>query len=65
MDAVQAKNTHLQVTTWTAGVTVHEYCLLNAVCTNSEELWDLDSPDFFECKAIENIEALIKATSVD
>ena len=65
MDAVQAGNTHLQVTTWTAGVTVHEYCLLNAVCTNSEELWDLNSPDFFECEAIENIEALIKATSVD
>jgi len=34
----------------TAGVTVHEYCLLNKVCENPEDLWSMKKPGIFNCK---------------
>jgi len=33
----------------TAGVTVHEYCLLDKVCKNSHKLWEMKEPGYFHC----------------
>merc|ERR1719361_570017 len=52
-DRNQLVHNQFTVETWQTaafvGVTVHEFCLLDRVCSNADELWTLNSHDTWTC----------------